>query len=149
MKILSLLALIGAFSAAFAESPTHPAADVQRDFFIAIIKGDQAAGEKLALPNPELTILFSQSDSSTELQKEAIAHITANPYRVLKVGEVFRLPNGGTISPTQEMEKKGWVIVANDTDPLPHMLLNSGGVWKVDAQGLIVARKAAAKARKK
>lgn len=148
MKVCILLAFLGATIAAQAETAVPSATDTYRDFLIAVVKGDQDAAVKLALPNPEFAMLFSGEVPPAEIQKQAITHLTANPYRVLKIGEVFRLPNGRTISPTEESEKKGWVIVVNQTDPLPHMLQKVDGVWKAEAGDLIAARKAAAKAQK-
>lgn len=148
MKTFALLVFLGAVSISGAQTATPSAPDTYREFLIAIIKGDRAGAEKLTLPNPDLPILFSEDPPPAEVQKQAIAHIEANPYRVLKIGEVFRLPNGRTVSPTEEMEKKGWVIVVNQTDPLPHMLQKVESVWKADAGDLVAARKAAAKAQK-
>ena len=148
MKFLIYLFLLGASLAAIAQTLENSAPDVYRDFLIAVIKGDRVGAAKLALPNTDIAILFSSDVAPAEIQKEAIAHITANPYGILKVGEVFTLPNGRTVSPTEETEKMGWVIIANQTDPLPHMLQNVDGVWRADAGDLIAARKSAAKARK-
>ena len=110
---------------------------------VALIEGDQTTIERLVIPNKELAILTS-TPVPAEYRKEAIAVIKATQYRVLKVGEVVTLPGGGTLGPTKDMEKKGWVMIASDTDPIPHMLQKAGDDWRVNAGDLIAARKAAA-----
>ena len=148
MRQLLLLFFFYTPLSVFAQVPKASAPEVYRDFIIAVIKGDKTSAEKLALPNPEIDILFSSDKAPPETVKEAVAYMAAHPYRVLTAGEIFTLPNGHTISSTEESERKGWVIIANDTDPLPHMLKSVSGVWMVDAGELIAARKAAAKTQK-
>jgi hypothetical protein len=130
---------------AFAIPSKDSAPAVYREFLLTIFKADKDAAIKLTLPDPDLAKLFPTVGESPEHLKEATDQIHADPYRVLKNGETSTLPNGTTVSPTEQMEKKGWVIVANQSDPLPHMLKNVNGVWKVDAGDLIAAWKAAAK----
>lgn len=122
-------------------TPSPP--EVYQAFLIALVKGDEALLERLALPNKELPLLTS-TPVPVEYREQAVAQIKAASYRVLSAGEVFRLPDGKTVSPTAEMEKKGCVMIASDADPLPHFLRISGGEWKVDAGDLIAAHKAVA-----
>jgi hypothetical protein len=139
---LSVLALPMGFASA------DSAPDIYRDFLIAVIKGDRMSTERLALPNADLGILIPDEPMPLEAQMVSIAQITASPYRVLKIGETFALPNGQAIGPSVEMESAGWVIIANDVDPLPHRLKMTEDGWKVDAGDLIGARKAASRSRK-
>jgi hypothetical protein len=144
---ISLVIAAAAVAHANEQKKEGSPSEVYQMFLIALVEGDNATAERLVIPNKELSLLTS-TPVPTEHRKEAIAAIKATQYRVLKVGEVFTLPGGGTLSPTKEMEKKGWVMIGCDADPLPHMLQKIGGAWRIDVSDLIVARKAAA-ARKK
>jgi hypothetical protein len=150
MKIHLFLSLVfGAVLCAQTPEGNAPSApEIYRDFLVALVKSDKAAVIRLALPNKEMSVLLSDGPIPAEHQKAAISQIEANPYRVLKVGETFRLPNGRTLSPTEEMEKKGWIIIASSGDPLPHMLQKTEDGWRVDAGDLIAARKAIAQQKK-
>ncbi|HEY6170289.1 MAG TPA: hypothetical protein VI454_19810 [Verrucomicrobiae bacterium] len=146
MNTTYLLFILAATITAIAETTdkTPTPTEIYQEFLVAIVKGDTSALERLAITNKDLAVLTS-NPIPPEYREKAIADIKARPYRVLKVGEVFRLRNGKTLSPSAESEKKGWVMIASDVDPVPHMLLKVGKDWKVDAGDLIAARKAAAK----
>ena len=151
MKTTCLLFILAATVAAVAQkkeekkSPSPP--EIYQAFLVALVNGDKTTVERLAIPNKDLTALTS-TPVPAQHREQAIAEIKAAPYRILKVGEVVQLPNGRMLGPTEESEKKGWVMIANDSDPIPHMLQKSGDGWKVDAGDLTAARKAAAKQRK-
>ncbi len=150
MKIHLFLSLVLS-SVLFAQTPeviSPSAPEIYRDFLVALVKNDKTALVRLSLPNNEISLLLSDVPMSAEQQKAAISHIEANAYRILKVGEIFRLPNGRTLSPTKETEQKGWIIIANSGDPLPHMLQKTEDGWRVEAGDLIAARKAIAKQKK-
>src|SRR6185437_9712204 len=121
------------------KTPSPP--DVYQQFLIAMVSSDSNTVERLALTNQDLPMLTSRHLSWVP-RKLAISHIKAHPYHVLKIGEVFHLPHGRVIGPTEQFEKNGWVLIANDDDPICHMLQKVGNEWKVDAGDLIAARKA-------
>ncbi len=153
MKILQFLfgltfvcALAGSMCASDKTAPSAP--ETYQAFLIALVKGDHEVVTKLALPNPDLGLLTSSGPVPAAYQKEAISQIEASGYRVLKIGETFRLPNGRTIAFTEEMEKQGRVIVVGSRDPLPHLLQKTESGWRVEAGDLIAARKARAQQTK-
>jgi hypothetical protein len=147
MKKLCLLFVFAAALAVVARAEEKQKSlsppEIYQLFLIALVQSDKAALEQLCIPNKNLAVL-AEISVPAEHRAEAIAQIKASPYRLLKPGELFVLPDGKPMSLTKAMEKKGLAIVVSDGDTLPHTLQKTGEGWKVDAGDLITARKAAA-----
>jgi len=141
--LFALFATVAALAQPDGKKKTLSPPETYQLFLVALVQNDRAALEQLCLPNKDLSVL-AEISVPADHRDEALAQIKASPYRLLKPGELFVLPDGKPLSLTKAMEKKGWSIVVCEGDPQPHMLQKSATGWKVDAGDLIAARKAAA-----
>ena len=109
-------------------------------FMTAVIQGDKAKASILSLPNPDFDFLFSAVDSKASKEQQ-IRELSTFPYRVMKDGEVFIFANGQTLAIGPEIRERGYIVITNDIDPIPHYLKKTEGGWRVDPRSLIALRR--------
>jgi len=135
--------------AATGAAATETPEQVLSAFLTAMLERDDAGIRRTALPDRELSILLN-SQPLTATQK-AIAKAALNPasFRRLKVGDRITLHGGKTILLDKSRINERRQEITLRGAPLPFILVNVNGEWKVDASALVAARNAAAATRER
>ncbi len=115
-----------------------------RTFLLATAAQDEAALGAVALPAEGLDKLLEGTPLAPALFAAARRYFATLPIKVLKAGDEFTLPATKKKQdvPPDEVAEDRAVLLPKDA-PLPTRLRKVEGRWKVDAQPLIEARKAA------
>jgi len=118
---------------------------VVKQFLIAMIKGDKEALSQLALPNPELKVLYEGPPVPAVALPIFLKQIEKEAVTRFKVGDEIKLPGGQTIVLSERHINENRVQLNVGNQPIPFPVAKHEGQWRVDARPLIMARKAAAK----
>ncbi len=124
------------------EEVTSPEA-VLKQFFIAMLAGDKAGIQQVAIPNDRLDVLISTNQLTPQQIDSMKAQFASMPISRLSVGETVRLPNGKSINYDSSMINDNRQHLTMPGNPLPFDLVKTDGTWKVNAAPIIAARLAA------
>jgi hypothetical protein len=122
--------------------------DAVRALLLGVVRNDQQAIDACIVPDKESAVLAQgiRLDAAKVAQLEEL--VKQRAMHCAKVGETFVPPRGGptiTFTDEQVSADRQQVIVAGY--PAPFTVIKMEGQWKVDAGGMIAARKAVAKAK--
>jgi hypothetical protein len=122
--------------------------DALRTFMLAIMAQDGPALRAVVLPNPDLEWLLKGQPAPPEVIKDATAQFARRPMKRLKEGEKVVLPRGRQYIVTAGEVGADRAVLLPEGSTVPTRLQKVKGHWKVSADPLIAARKAADAARK-
>jgi len=114
-------------------------------FLVAMIDADEAGVRAMALPHPDLSLLWKGQCPPPGQRALMKSMFDAKNFRSLKVGDEVRLPGGKTLVLTADRVNETRQSIAVAHLPIPFIVLKVGKRWKVDASPIIAARKAAAR----
>jgi hypothetical protein len=115
-----------------------------RSLLLAISLHDGERIREFAMPDAGLDWLRK---GDADLGKPAVAlqrSYAALPIRRLQAGDEVRLPGGRVVTVTPAEVAEGHAVIWPEKFPVPFRCHRVAGRWRVDASGLIAARKAAA-----
>jgi len=119
---------------------------VLRRFLIAMLTGDKESLFEAALPHEDLAVLISHEVTQSQLES-ARETIETMPWRHLKIGDEFQLPSGATVVVDDKMVTDDRKVVTFPGNLIPLKVVRQDGRWFVDAETIIVVRKAAERLR--
>jgi hypothetical protein len=135
--IVSLLMLVsGSYVYAVEKSVLTPVETVKL-FAIALEDRNETAIMALALPNPKMSVLWT--DTLSEEDKVILDRIEKDRLRVLKAGEIIPMEGGNAAVPA-EFATETRVLVYGKTMPYPFVAQRVDGIWKVNVGPLLYAR---------
>ncbi|NQU23203.1 MAG: hypothetical protein HQ567_18140 [Candidatus Nealsonbacteria bacterium] len=117
---------------------------VLRAFLVAMTLGDREAGTRLMMPNPDADILWTGERPPPEHLRSAMAFLQSVVFQRLQVGDTVNLPNGITIVFDEGHVNEDRQQITLPKNPVPFTMVRDQGGWRVDAGGVIAARKAVA-----
>jgi hypothetical protein len=122
--------------------------DALRTFMLAIMAQDGVAVRTLAVPNPELDLLLQREPAPKAVIEDARAQFARLPIKRLRAGDTVSLPQGKSYVVAASEVGGDRVVLLPAGSKVPTRVKMINGRWKVAAEPMIAARKAALASQK-
>jgi len=123
--------------------------DALRTFMVALVAHDEATLRAITLPAPDFEWILKGEAPPPEAMNQIREEFAKQPIKRLKQGDRVTLPRGqvSVVGANEVGEDRALLLPAGA--PMPTRLQKVSGHWKVSAEPIIAARKAAEAAQRK
>jgi len=120
-----------------------------REFMLGMLSHDLKVIQRVVLPlDPaELEWLVRGEKLSKDQRRDMKVIVDRLPIQVFKVGDSVRMPDGTRFKLTEDDVNEDHAVAKFGPEPMSYRLRRVKNVWLVDAEPVVAARKAAAKAK--
>jgi hypothetical protein len=119
-----------------------------KSLLVAMALGDEAALQRLTLPDEEFAYLLKGDHLKPEQADLLRKEVEKMVLKRLKAGDEVKLPNGQVLKIAPEEVTDTRAVILPPGPPLPLFAYRDNAEWKLDARPIIAGRKAAEAARR-